>query len=61
MPFTRPRASDYNLSASRYRPLSQQQAEHRDPRELLDELAAIELEITGEVEALRAMLSEATA
>ena len=27
----------------------------------LDELAAIELEITGEVEALRAMLSEATA
>lgn len=55
------RASDYNLSASRYRPMSQQQAEHRDPRELLDELAAIELEITGEVEALRAMLSEATA
>jgi type I restriction enzyme M protein len=50
------RASDYNLNASRYRPLSLQQAAHRDPRELLDELAAIEVEIAGEVEALRAVL-----
>jgi type I restriction enzyme M protein len=52
------RANDYNLSASRYRPLAQAQVEHRDPRELLDELAAIEVEIASEVEALRAALAE---
>ncbi len=54
------RANDFNLSASRYRPMSQVQAAHRDPRELLDELAAIEVEIAEEVDALRALLSEAT-
>ena len=48
------RANDFNLSAGRYRPMSQAQVEHRDPRELLDELAAIEAEIAEEVEALRA-------
>ncbi len=53
------RANDFNLSAGRYRPMSQQQVQHRDPRELLDELAAIEAEIMEEVEALRAALSEA--
>ncbi len=52
------RANDFNLSAGRYRPMSQAQVEHRDPRELLDELAAIEAEIAEEVEALRAALSE---
>ena len=52
------RTNDYNLSASRYRPVNAQQVEHRDPRELLDELAAIEAEIGGEVEALRAALAE---
>ena len=52
------RANDFNLSAGRYRPMSQTAAEHRDPRELLDELAAIETEIIGEVEALRAVLGE---
>jgi type I restriction enzyme M protein len=52
------RANDWNLSASRYRPLSQAQVEHRDPRELLDELAALEVEIASEVEALRAALAE---
>ncbi len=52
------RANDFNLSAGRYRPMSQAQVEHRDPRELLDELAAIEAEIVEEVEALRAALSE---
>lgn len=52
------RANDFNLSASRYRPMSQAQVDHRDPRELLDELAAIEAEIAEEVEALRAALSE---
>ncbi len=53
------RANDFNLSAGRYRPMSQKQVEHQDPRELLDELAAIEAEIMEEVEALRASLGEA--
>jgi type I restriction enzyme M protein len=53
------RTNDFNLSAGRYRPVSQAQVEHRDPRELLDELAAIESEIVEEVEALRASLDEA--
>ena len=48
---------DFNLSAGRYRPMSQSAVEHRDPRELLDELAAIEAEIVEEVEALRAALA----
>ena len=53
------RANGFNLSASRYRPMSQVQAAHQDPRELLAELAAIETEIAEEVEALRQALSEA--
>jgi len=53
------RANDFNLSSGRHRPMSRQQVEHRDPRELLDELAAIEAEIMEEVEALRASLGEA--
>jgi len=52
------RANDFNLSAGRYRPMSQSAVEHRDPRTLLDELAAIEAEIVEEVEALRAALAE---
>jgi len=52
------RANDFNLSASRYRPMSQAQVEHQDPRVLLDELAAIEAEIGVEIEALRAALAE---
>lgn len=55
------RANDFNLSAGRYRPMSQSAVEHRDPRELLDELAAIEAEIVEEVEALRLALAEQTA
>lgn len=50
------RVNDFSLSASRYRPMSQQQAEHRDPRELLDEVAAIEAEIAVEVFELRQLL-----
>jgi type I restriction enzyme M protein len=53
------RTNDFNLSASRYRPMSQTQVSHRDPRELLDELAAMEVEIAQEVEALRIALAEA--
>lgn len=52
------RGNDFNLSASRYRPMSTAQVEHRDPRELLDELAAIEAEILEEVEALKVALRE---
>ncbi|MEJ7688039.1 MAG: class I SAM-dependent DNA methyltransferase [Variovorax sp.] len=52
------RASDFNLSASRYRPAGRAQDAHGDPRELLDELAAIEAEIAQEVEALRSALAE---
>jgi type I restriction enzyme M protein len=52
------RAADFNLSASRFRPMAKTVVEHRDPRELLDELAAIEAEIQEEIEALRASLSE---
>lgn len=52
------RANDFNLSAGRYRPMSQAAVEHRDPREILDELAAIEAEIAEEVEALRVVLQE---
>ncbi|MGK8203192.1 HsdM family class I SAM-dependent methyltransferase [Burkholderia cenocepacia] len=52
------RANSFNLAAARYRPKSQAAANHRDPKELLDELAAIETEIVEEVEALRAALAE---
>lgn len=52
------RGNDFNLSAGRYRPASHTAAEHRDPRELLDELAAIEAEIVEEVEALKLALTE---
>lgn len=52
------RTNDFNLSAGRYRPMSQIQATHQDPRELLAELAAIETEIAAEVEALQAAISE---
>jgi type I restriction enzyme M protein len=52
------RVDDFNLSASRYRPLNPTQTEHRDPRELLDELAALESEIASEVAALRVALAE---
>lgn len=55
------RANDFNLSAGRYRPMSQTQVEHRNPVELLDELAAIEAEIVGEVEALREALANSGA
>jgi len=54
------RTNDFNLSAGRYRPMSQTAVEHQDPRELLDELAAIEAEIAEEVEALRVALAESS-
>lgn len=55
------RANEFNLSAGRYRPMSQTAVEHRDPRVILDELAAIEAEIVEEVEALKVALGESVA
>lgn len=55
------RAADFNLSASRYRPLSQAQVEHLDPMVLLDELRAIEAEIAEEMESLAEKLREGAA
>jgi len=55
------RANDFNLSAGRYRPMNQTAIAHRNPRELLDELAAIEVEIAEEVDALRVALAEQAA
>ncbi|MGH8651700.1 MAG: hypothetical protein ACREYE_05735 [Gammaproteobacteria bacterium] len=37
-----------------------QLSEHHDPRELLDELAAIEVEIVEEIEALRDVMNMTT-
>lgn len=54
------RANDFNLSAGRYRPVNASTVEHRDPRELLDELAELEREIAEEVAALREALTEST-
>lgn len=52
------RSNDFNLSAARYRPVNASTAVHRDPRELLDELAELEREIQAEVAALREALGE---
>ena len=51
------KAADFNLSAGRYRPLTQTAAVHRSPKEILDELAAIQVEIADEVESLRLALA----
>lgn len=50
--------NDYSLSASRYRPTSEAQAGHRPPRQLLDEMLALETEFSKEMEALRIAISE---
>ena len=52
------RSNEFNLSAGRYRPVNASTAEHRDPTELLDELAELEREIQAEVAALREALAE---
>lgn len=52
------RAQDFNLSAGRYRPMTQAAAEHRDPVTLLEELRAIEVEILGELDGLMDALRE---
>jgi type I restriction enzyme M protein len=55
------RGAENNLSASRWRPQTRAQVEHRDPLELLDELKAIEAEIAEEVDALMDRLRETAA
>ena len=52
------RTNEFNLSAGRYRPVNASTAVHRDPRELLDELAELEREIQAEVAALREALAD---
>ncbi|MET4030127.1 MULTISPECIES: N-6 DNA methylase [unclassified Bradyrhizobium] len=47
---------DWNLSASRHRPENRQAAEHRDPRELLEELQEDVETILGDIQALAAEL-----
>ena len=54
------RAQDFNLSAGRYRPMSQTAVEHRDPVELLEELRTIESEILSEVGGLIDALRDET-
>ncbi len=51
-------AADWNLSASRYRPLAKTTVQHCDPHELLDELAAIQVEIASELAELKESLAE---
>lgn len=48
--------NDWNLSASRYRPEGRESAEHRDPRELLEELQEDVETILGDIQALTAEL-----
>jgi type I restriction enzyme M protein len=53
------RQADYNLSAGRYRPANAEAVEHQNPRELLAEIQALELEITAELQDLATSLQEA--
>ena len=55
------RAQHFNLSAGRYRPLTQAAVEHRDPLELMEEVRAIEVEILAEVDGLAEALGESAA
>ena len=50
------RGEDWNLSASRYRPENREAVDHRDPRELLEELQEDVCAILGDMEALAAEL-----
>jgi type I restriction enzyme M protein len=47
------RANDFNLSASRYLPLAESQADHRSPLELMDNTIALATEFVKEMEAAR--------
>lgn len=47
------RETDFNLSASRHRPLNRAKVEHREPLEILGELRSTEGEILREIDELR--------
>ena len=49
-------ANGYDLSLNRYKELVHEEIEHRDPREILKDLAAIEDDIRAGLAALEAML-----
>ena len=49
---------DFNLSSSRFRPESREAEQHRDPRELLEELQEDVTTILGDIETLVAELGE---
>lgn len=51
----------WNLSAARYRPESREAVEHRDPRELLEELQEDVTAILGDIDALMAEMRERAA
>lgn len=63
--FTVPKAeiaeNGYDLSFNRYKEIEYEEVEHRAPEEILDELDALELEISDGLKKLRGMLSEAGA
>ena len=48
--------NDYNLSASRYRPIHHADIKYEDPIELIDEVLVLEKKILKELEALRKQL-----
>ncbi|MCK6462439.1 MAG: type I restriction-modification system subunit M [Candidatus Pacebacteria bacterium] len=50
-------AEEYNLTASRYKPMSAEVTNHRDPREIIDEVLSLEKEITEGLESLKKKLS----
>jgi len=52
------RSNDFKLSAGPYRPRSHTAVQYREPKELLDELAAIETEVAEEVQALSVAWAE---
>lgn len=54
-------AESWNLSASRYRPETRAAAEHRDPRELLEELQEDVTALLADIEALAAEMRERVA
>ena len=46
------RTADFNLSASRHRPLNRSAVQHREPLEILADLRGIETAILGEIDTL---------
>jgi len=49
-------ATGYDLSINRYKDVVHEAAEHRPPREIIEELKALEKEIAKELDELEGML-----